>query len=61
MTNYIENKKIEQNKANNVPDLKDIDEATWKFISAFYSSGQNSLIADKDNKLSDKRFQPNSL
>ena len=39
MTNYIENKKIEQNKANNVPDLKDIDEATWKFISAFYSSG----------------------
>jgi len=39
MTNYIKNKKIEQNKANNVLDLKGIDEATWKFISVFYSSG----------------------
>jgi len=27
MTKYIENKKIEQNKANNIPDLKGIDEA----------------------------------
>lgn len=49
MTKYIENKKIEQNKANNIPDLKGIDEAAWKIISAFYCSGWDLLIADKDN------------
>ena len=49
MTKYIENKKIEQNKANNIPDLKGIDEAAWKIISAFYSSGWDLLIANKDN------------
>jgi len=39
-------KKIENNKANEVLDLKDIGEAAWNFISAIYNSGWNSLIVD---------------
>jgi len=39
MIKYIENKKIENNKANEVPDLNSIDKATWKFISTIYNSG----------------------
>jgi len=49
MTKYIENKKIENNKANEVLDLKGIGEAAWNFISAIYNSGWDSLIVDKDN------------
>ena len=39
MTKYIKNKSIEPNKANNVLDLKGVDEAIWNFISALYKSG----------------------
>jgi len=49
ITKYIENKKIKNNKANEVPDLKGIDKAVWNFISAIYNSGWDSLIADKNN------------
>jgi len=31
---YIENKKININKSNNVPELKDISEVAWKFLLA---------------------------
>jgi len=49
MTKYIKNKKIENNKANEVLDLNSIGEAAWKFISAIYNSGWDSFIADKNN------------
>lgn len=49
MTKYIENKKIENNKANEVLDLKGIGEAAWNFISAIYNSGWDSLIVDENN------------
>jgi len=46
---YIENKKIDVNKSNDIPDLKGIDKTTWNFLFAIYNSGWDSLIADKDN------------
>jgi len=49
MTEYIKNKSIENNKKNNVTDLKEIGEAAWNFIASLYESGWDSLIADKDN------------
>jgi len=39
MMKYILNKKVENGKANNVNDFKDIGEATWGFISSLYESG----------------------
>jgi len=54
MVKYILNKKIENNKANEINDLKDIGEIVWKFISAIYESGWNSLIADNNNKVYSK-------
>ena len=38
MTKYILNKKVENNKANNVPDFKDIGEMSWNFILSIYDS-----------------------
>ena len=38
MTNYIKNKSIKSNKVNDVPDLKNIGEAVWSFISTIYES-----------------------
>jgi len=35
---YIENKKININKSNNVPELKGVGESAWKLISVIYSS-----------------------
>ena len=46
---YIENKKIDTNKSNNVPELRGVGESAWKLISAIYSSGWDSLFADKNN------------
>ena len=56
MTKYIENKKIENNKANEVPDLNSIDKAAWKFISTIYNSEWDSLIADKTNNSFRQKF-----
>ena len=39
MAKYIENKKIDTTKSNNVFELKGIDKSTWGLISAIYSSG----------------------
>jgi len=44
MTNYIKN-----NKANNVIDLKGIDEAAWNFITSIYDLCWDLLITDKYN------------
>jgi len=41
--------KIENNKLNEVNDLKDIGEVAWNFISAIYESGWDSLITDNNN------------
>ena len=38
MQKYILNKKIESGKANDINDLKGIDEATWDFIFSLYNS-----------------------
>ena len=46
---YVENEKIDINKSKKVPKLRGIGEATWKLISAIYSSEWNSLFADKNN------------
>ena len=49
MAKYIENKKIDPSKSNNVKDLQGIGEAAWKFVSAFYTARWDSLIADVHN------------
>ena len=49
MTNYIRNKSIEPNKANNVLDLKRVEEAAWNFILALYNSGWDSLVSNNNN------------
>ena len=46
---YILNKKVENGKANDVNDLKGIGKAVWSFISSFYESGWDELIADSNN------------
>lgn len=50
ITNYIKNKKINHNKANDIPDLKSIDEVAWNFISTIYNLGWDALTANSDNK-----------
>ena len=49
ITNYINNKSIDQNKANNVSGLKGIGKVAWNFISAFYKLGWDLFIFDKNN------------
>ena len=49
MANYIRNKKIEENKINDIMDLKEIGEAVWNFIASLYDSNQDTLTANKDN------------
>ena len=46
---YIENKKVNTNKSNSTPELKEVGKSAWKLISAIYSLGWNSLFADKNN------------
>ena len=43
---YIQNKKIDISKSNDIKDLEGISKATWKLISFIYNSGWNLLIAD---------------
>ena len=50
ITYYIKNKDINCTKANDIPDLKSIDEIVWNFISAIYKSGWDTLVINKDNK-----------
>ena len=50
ITYYIKNKDINCTKANDIPDLKSIDELVWNFISAIYKSGWDTLVINKDNK-----------
>ena len=49
MAKYIENKKINSAKANDIKDFKDISEAAWKLLLAIYNSKQNSFFADSYN------------
>ena len=46
---YIDNKSIDINKSNNVANLRDMNEATWKLIFSIYNSGWDLLLADKNN------------
>ena len=36
---YIQNKKIDMSKSNNIKNLEDIDKAAWELISSIYNSG----------------------
>jgi len=47
MTNYIKNKSINYNKANDILDLNGVDEVAWNFISTIYESEYNSLITNR--------------
>ena len=38
MTNYIKNKSIDCNKANDIPDLNSVGKVAWNFISTIYES-----------------------
>jgi len=49
MAKYIGNKKIDVNKSNEVPKLRGIGVATWKFLFAIYNLEWDSLITNKDN------------
>ena len=44
MAKYIKNKKIDPMKSNSVKNLQDISKAAWKFVSAFYIAGWDSLL-----------------
>jgi len=46
---YIQNKKINTNKSNNITDLNDIGEAAWNFLLAVYNSEWDFLYADMNN------------
>ena len=46
--NYILNKRIEKDKVNDLDNLKDIGKEAWNFISAFYNTGWDVLIADSN-------------
>ena len=56
MAKYIKNKNININKSNDILELKCIGKAAWKFLSAIYSSGWNSLIIDKNNNSFRQKF-----
>lgn len=49
MTKYIENKKINSSKSNDIENLKGIGEAIQKFVSTIYKSGWDSLVVDSYN------------
>ena len=51
LAKYIENKKINWDKSNNIKDFESIGEAIWRFISAIYKSGWDSLFADNYKNL----------
>ena len=38
MVKYIENKKIETSKSNDIKNFKDIGKAAWELISSIYNS-----------------------
>ena len=38
MAKYIENKKIDPSKLNNIKNLQGISKAAWKFVSTFYTA-----------------------
>jgi len=39
LAKYIENKKINTSKSNNIAELYGIGESAWKLVSAIYNSG----------------------
>jgi len=46
MAKYIQNKKINTSKSNNIRDFEDISKAAWELISSIYDSGWNSLFTN---------------
>ena len=65
LAKYIESKKIDTSKSNNIAKHHEISESVWKLVSAIYNSRQNSLFANKNEnsfrwKMSFK-YTPNNL
>ena len=62
MARYISNKKINSNKANDLPDFDSMGNFIWNFISAVYQANWDSLLTDnKTNSLRVKiafKFSP---
>ena len=56
MANFIRTRKVVNNKANDVPKLKDFDEAAWNFISSIYNFVWDSLPSNKYNNLFRSNF-----
>ena len=50
MQNYILSKSIEDDKANNIKDLKGVSKVAWSFILIFYESHWDSLMVDGTNR-----------
>jgi len=46
---YILSKKIKQDKANSIDNLKSVGEIAWNFLSSFYEVGWDELIANNKN------------
>ena len=51
MKKYIYSKSIEDNKVNDIEDLKSIGKMAWKFISFFYKAHWDNLVIDNKNML----------
>jgi len=49
MEKYIENKKVDTTKSNNVRELQNIGKAAWKFISTLYNTEWDSLVCNIHN------------
>ena len=51
MARYIENKKIDMTKSNNINELQGIGKAAWKFVSIFYKARWDLLVANVHNNI----------
>jgi len=60
MARYIENKKIDSSKANDIKNFEDIGQAIWMFLSAIYKSKWDSLLLIIIKLLSGRKYHTNS-
>ena len=50
MARYISNKKVNSNKANDLPDFDSIGDSIWNFISAIYQANWDFFLTDNKTK-----------
>ena len=51
IANFIKNRSVKCNLANNITQLKGFGQTVWQFISSIYKAGWNSLITNKNNRI----------